>query len=111
MTCGQCASQVDIEKELRRQLLEIDEHSSHQARQLELLQEHTLAMHSLAPGRGGGTAHPSQIDWSLSHSSQKGLLELPRLYIETMHGLPPSNAVLYWLRDSVAESLTRTRQM
>jgi len=42
--------QVEIEKELRRQLLEVDEHSSHQARQLELLQEHTLAMRSLAPG-------------------------------------------------------------
>lgn len=42
--------QVEIEKELRRQLLEVDEHSSHQARQLELLHDHTLAMHTLAPG-------------------------------------------------------------
>ena len=42
--------QVEIEKKLRRQLLEIDEHSSHQARQLERLQEHTHAMHALAPG-------------------------------------------------------------
>lgn len=41
---------VEIEKKLRRQLLEIDEHSSHQARQLERLQEHTHAMHALAPG-------------------------------------------------------------
>ena len=44
------APQVEIEKKLRRQLLEIDEHSSHQARQLERLQEHTHAMHALAPG-------------------------------------------------------------
>ena len=42
--------QVEIEKELRRQLLEVDEHSSHQGRQLERLQEHTVAMHALAPG-------------------------------------------------------------
>ena len=42
--------QVEIEKELRRQLLEVDEHSSHQARQLDLLHHHTLAMHTLAPG-------------------------------------------------------------
>ena len=42
--------QVEVEKELRRQLLEVDEHSSHQARQLDLLQLHTLAMHTLAPG-------------------------------------------------------------
>ncbi|DBA74307.1 TPA: hypothetical protein ACH3X1_011082 [Trebouxia sp. C0004] len=41
---------VEIEKELRRQLLEVDEHSSHQGRQLERLQEHTVAMHALAPG-------------------------------------------------------------
>ena len=44
------ALQVEIEKELRRQLLDIDEHSSQQARQLELLHQHTLAMHTLAPG-------------------------------------------------------------
>jgi len=42
--------QVEIEKELRRQLLEVDEHSSHQGRQLERLQQHTVAMHALAPG-------------------------------------------------------------
>lgn len=42
--------QVEVEKELRRQLLEVDEHSSHQGRQLERLQEHTVAMHALAPG-------------------------------------------------------------
>ena len=42
--------QVEIEKELRRQLLEVDEHSSHQGRLLERLQEHTVAMHALAPG-------------------------------------------------------------
>ncbi|DBB09502.1 TPA: hypothetical protein ACH3X3_008062 [Trebouxia sp. C0006] len=42
--------QIEIEKELRRQLLEVDEHSSHQGRQLERLQEHTVAMHALAPG-------------------------------------------------------------
>ncbi|KAL0054846.1 hypothetical protein WJX82_003177 [Trebouxia sp. C0006] len=41
---------IEIEKELRRQLLEVDEHSSHQGRQLERLQEHTVAMHALAPG-------------------------------------------------------------
>ena len=42
--------QVLVEKELRRQLLELDEHSGHLAQQLEVMTHHSMAMHTLTTG-------------------------------------------------------------
>ena len=39
-----------VEKELRRRLLELDEHSGHLAHQTEVLTHHSTAMHTLSLG-------------------------------------------------------------
>ena len=71
--------QVEIEKELRRQLLEVDEHSSHQGRQLERLQQHTVAMHALAPGMPSPLPALYSSFYIASHSPCDFLCILPAL--------------------------------